>query len=721
MSLSSELQNFIFNLHTIENTNFFTTFIQTSKFLFTFVVNLTFSLFSFEWLNTVIFRINTLPLENLKLMNQSFLGLPQFNIFQEHLLNINYLNPVFIGCYNAIFICLPLSISHLYSIRETIIKNNKVGNISYFNTVIGITTYTYLCKFEVFNFLTKGESILYLLSLIVILVIIYRQNELEESVITVSGSLSFQSQANWKQHLLIPILLSWIEQIIYFPYLISIGDPFNNLYNGEKTIGYGIGLLLGLALGTLIFTTGLKQLCQFLWNLKPINPRIWRENANVFMNVIILIFVFATIPYYTLDFLTTNGVGLYSKEKILNENIINYTQNLRKKNYLFNITTMDIESFDTKQSNLALVPIEDVLYRGEKDVINRTQRQMLTVEEKAKNWMQNILAKLGIELKNEEKNNKNTENTERTLESNKLETSNIIPSPILARRFQQYGKFENNPLSTFVTQTSFIDNSTFSAVSGLSARIKTKYYENPVYQSLLKGDINLFLLNQEKFLYSSNSESIDIERKQKALKAYTNSIRKYKNLPYNTDFYNFFEGSKSFSNKLISHQAKGSLRIVRRLFRIDLKTSSSILSYNQSLYSQVPYEKASANLIHEELPVNKINNLKLENWQPVPLYAGWDANRHEYVITNRYLFTNSSRKENDKLWITNFPAQTTKNYKFEKSLNNILSIPNQDPRFQKAEAFIKTPLKYTTAPITISFSIPETILPPDRGIFLWYN
>jgi hypothetical protein len=104
------------------------------------------------------------------------------------------------------------------------------------------------------------------------------------------------------------------------------------------------------------------------------------------------------------------------------------------------------------------------------------------------------------------------------------------------------------------------------------------------------------------------------------------------------------------------------------------------------------------------------------------MYVGWDAQNREYVLTNRYINENGERKENtnSKLFVTTFPTQSKTNYtsKGKQSLNNTLSIPNTDERYQAAEKLLR--INYSTAPVTTTlYQQQQQFLPPDRGIFVW--
>lgn len=728
MTISSEVQYFLLNLKTIESSNIFGYFSEFIKLVTSVFLQILSSLLSFSWLNDLIYRVNTLPIESINIINQPFVGFDRLGVFQEHIAHPVFFNPFISGCCNAFFLCLPLSLSHIYSLKETAVSNARVGGISFAGTLIGLVSYHYCIAHGMFfptEQWVKGDSLIYLISLGIILMVIYNNSELELAKISSSRSISFQHSENWKKHLLIPFSLCWLEQIICFPYLNSIADPINNLYgnnNINNTAGYIVGFLLGAVLGITTFSFGFKSLCQFLWNIRPINPRIWRENVNTGFNIFMLILTFASIPYYTLDYLGSNALGFYSNEKIIQDNFEKQKKEVKKVSFL-EVDNLDIESFDTQKATMQL-PVEEVLYRGERDVLNRVFRQKMATEQNAKTFMENILRKLGVNTNKPD--DKPKEKKETKTDSKKARLFQSTESPFVGRRFKQYSKMEiNSPiLNNIFTQSAFLDNSIFRPAEGITARIKALYYDNPVYRTLLRGDISIFLLNQPKDQFSSNKEFTDIIQTQKALKSYNDSLRNYKNLPYKEDFYSFFNGTKSFSNKLNSHQAKGSLRLVRRLFRIDVEVENNIINknlrYDQPLFTNLETNQMKDNYSHEELVSNKTTQMNLTKWNPIPLYAGWDTLSREYLITNRYTTFNKIIQPTSKVLLTTFPYQSKQKFDSKASLNNILSIPNTDPRYINIEKNTQSKLNYTTIPVTATlYQKSGQFLPPDRGVFIW--
>lgn len=741
MTISSEIHSLLLTIKSIDEKNFLVAIFEILKTVGLFTIKPITYFISFHWLNDILYRVNTIPI-NLNLFNQqSYIGLDATNLFQEHLTNPWIFNPIISGLTNGFFLCLPLTISHLYSIRETLTNNRKVGALTLASSVGGILTYNVIMVTGGFNLLNQWirlDSFLYILTLGTILTLVYNQTELKLANLSTLSTVAFSEKGNWKTNIGLPFALSWMEQIVCLPYLTSITDPINNLWSYTNqnslttSIVYIISTSCGITIGVLFFSYGLNYVFQGIWNLVRVNPRIWREQLNNNFNILILVLTFASIPYYTLDYLMTNTVGLHSGEKVIQENADRYYQKLKTNpRELFNLEKIDYQSYDLQQPKI-LGSVEELEYRAEKDVENRFQRQASMANEKAKTFIRTIFQKLNIDITST-KNSTKTDPKQGATRSQQMDQNTQSGAFARTRRWKQLNRFDvggsgsnaESPFHNIVTQYAFIDNSMVVPVEGLQAKIKSRYYENPIYKLLLKGDISLFLLNQPTTQFVNQEDYTDVLQKQRALKGYTNTLRQYRNLPYQNEFYEFFDGSKSFSNKLISHQAKGSLRIVRRLFRIDLTTTSDnkyekTLRYDQPLYSSKDFSKIRNDLTHEELTSPTLQNYNLTKWEPIPIYMGWDESLRKYVLTNRYITYGKSSRTDKKLIVTSYPKETKNRFSSPKKLNNVLSIPNSDPRYKSLEKTLQTNLGYETVPVTATlFQKQEKLAPVDRGIFIW--
>ena len=231
-------------------------------------------------------------------------------------------------------------------------------------------------------------------------------------------------------------------------------------------------------------------------------------------------------------------------------------------------------------------------------------------------------------------------------------------------------------------------------------KIKEKYYSNPIYKNLLALDIDLFLNRQpDKFKLNTSQES-DLYTKRCILNSYYDSLRAYSKLPNVEEFENFFDGSKSFSNKVYNQQFKGTLRSVRRLFALNGELNNEdgttkqpqVLKFDQPLYEFSGTDKFSP--YHEELPELKNSaNAALSTQSPFindtltrPLYAGWDENLRKFVITNKLLPRKTAGTE------INITAEMQK--KFYSDLKTKNSKKNTISGAQK--------LKFTAWPLSLN-------------------
>ena len=728
MTLSSEIYSFIVNSNS--NTTFINYLLDLLKLISNLIIKPIFTFLSFNVTTDLIFRINTLPAEIINFFNQPYIGIERINFLQLHLNNIIHYHPLSSGCYNGIFLCLPFTISHIYSLKELSISNKKVGVICLTSTIIGIVGYNLLHNSTIldtliFSFL-RSQSIFYIFSIILLLVLIYENIDLETTKNTKFDSISFDENINIKKHIFVPILLCMTEQIVLFPYINSIGDPLNNAFNFDsidKKLLYVFGLVLGCFIGIFCIINITKLLLNFIWKIKPINTRIWRERLNIIFNTIMIGLVFSTFPYYTLDYLTINNIGLHSEERIIEKFLQNET--VKRKNDILQIGAnpdlIDLESYNIP-SNKNYSILENFNYRAEKDTMFLSNRSPGLVNRLAKNKMKEFLEKMGIKISTKEKI-KEKSLTKPNFELNENQpiiNPNISPNRNI--RWKSYSKLKtSSPLETIITKKAFNDFSIMKPTDQVVEEIKTRYYNNPIYKIILNGDIGLFLLNQKSADFSSNVDYFDIRKKEHALKNYINSLRSYQNLPYSSEFYSFFSGAKSFSNHVYTHQSKGTLRTIRRLFKVELNEPNKVLSYDQPLYSKESEKQLKGKIYHEEIFKNNSNELKLKKWNPIPFYVGWDNKSHKYVITNRFVTTTKEKDKNKEIFeVVTFPKTNKKNQKTIQNINNILSISANDFRFKESEKNLQTNLNYETIPTTVVLSQnPQIFSPPDRGIFVW--
>jgi hypothetical protein len=185
------------------------------------------------------------------------------------------------------------------------------------------------------------------------------------------------------------------------------------------------------------------------------------------------------------------------------------------------------------------------------------------------------------------------------------------------------------------------------------------FYRSPYYKILMRTDIDAFLARQPKTQLLTAEEETELYYKRSMLSDYYNSLRKYRRMNNSEDFQLAYGGVKSFAHRVFNHQFKGTNRIARRLFAIDLspeahpnfpESRNRVFKYDMPLFDDTESHNP---MIHEEL--QKARELKKQTvkskrprraiqrklfFKPAntnPFYCGWDETKRQFVLTNRLL------------------------------------------------------------------------------------
>nr|BBD21571.1 hypothetical chloroplast RF1 [Rhipidosiphon lewmanomontiae] len=227
--------------------------------------------------------------------------------------------------------------------------------------------------------------------------------------------------------------------------------------------------------------------------------------------------------------------------------------------------------------------------------------------------------------------------------------------------FSEIAKFGFDVFSIFETpEVDPFDEELFSD-------LKQKYSDNFLYRFFIHCDISNFMKRQPYKL--SSQDEVDLFKKRIALSEYYNTLRSYSKLPLVFKF--LFCGPKSYSNRIYNQQFQGTLKIVDHLFAIHLEKQQnihllpemketreryyflkdpSVLKFDQPLYKKDL--KSKNPLVHEQL-MQYLPLLAyyvklipfLEEEKPLPFFVGWDNEKHQFIVTNRFL-TNSTTLSN---------------------------------------------------------------------------
>ena len=206
---------------------------------------------------------------------------------------------------------------------------------------------------------------------------------------------------------------------------------------------------------------------------------------------------------------------------------------------------------------------------------------------------------------------------------------------------------ENEFLSLFDTGLSPLFIAEIPEPSMLEKNLKSKFVENPLYQLLLRLDVDSFLRRQPASHSLSPLEETILFQKRQIVEHYYNTLRQYTRLQNWDDFQALSHGSKSYANRVYNHQFKGTLKVVRRLFAITLDRKQNlgdnrvspnrVLKFDQPLFKD--NERRVGSHLHEELIHARRDSAYaspfLEISTPKPLYAGWDEELRKLVVTNR--------------------------------------------------------------------------------------
>lgn len=204
--------------------------------------------------------------------------------------------------------------------------------------------------------------------------------------------------------------------------------------------------------------------------------------------------------------------------------------------------------------------------------------------------------------------------------------------------FKEFGKYAFDYFSANVNfETDEYEDS-------LGRRLKRKYFANHVYQNLLRADHFLFSTRQPRKHRLKVDEENTLFEKRQILASYYDSLRTYSKLPYLESYEDLFIGPKSYANRVYNQQFKGTLKVVKRLFSVNLEPrhnpfQKSILKYDKPLYTYKNNDQPRH--LHEEL-MHNLSELKdqepfLKETNPIPFYAGWDEDSRKFLITNYLL------------------------------------------------------------------------------------
>lgn len=632
-------------------------------------------IFSFQWIRNFTLLPTTIPSISSSIFRETFFLETPSKIFFEFL-EIPSLdhNKLVLGFFNSFFFTLPISVIHLISVRRLLIQGIPAGVFSISGYLFGqflfLICVIFGIRFILIPWLTF-EPLSYILGLLLIFRIIYSM--VQESLSPFRGWDLTDSR--YQNFFLTSFALAWCEQTSILQYLGNISITSNpTLLEGFSTnssitsllshTNYLIGIFCGSIFFTLLWGGFFIKCRDLIISYTPLFKSSFMQLLNTTTFVVAIGFSLSSIPYYGLDYLFTGPLGFVSQDKSFNNTIFS-TYNVKDTSQylggLSNYETVEIDVSPFDRGRYMLFPqsqpftFEDLNYQGEAEWTTRADKMSSITDSKSGFLTLSKIIKpkqsgtSQIEFEDFKKyETLNTPLPEKNFGAGTDTSSfgqriqdwyDLNPEAEEDKnRIDLFQDFTNSSFSTEFLQTKSIFE------PEVEQKIKHKYYTNPIYKNLLALDIDLFLNRQPANFKISNTQELDLVNKRRILNSYYDSLRAYSKLPYSEDFEEFFDGSKSFSNKVYNQQFKGTLKSLRRLFTLTPtkgRESSQVLKFDQLHYDFSADEKFFP--YHEELVGSELNITDSKNSPFIrdtitrPLYAGWDENLRKFVITNKLM------------------------------------------------------------------------------------
>ncbi len=627
------------------------------------IKNSIFYFLSFQWIRDFTLLPVIIPqISNSIFQENFFLEKPFSMVFSFLEIPAYSKDKLFIGFLNSFFLTLPITTSHIIAIRNLLVKGSLAGINSFSGIVFGQWVFIVSIIFGLRPILIPWlsiEPLSYFLGVFLILKALYSM--IHEPVVPLF--LETSNKKELASFFLFHFCLAFCEQTCIFQYVGNISasaDPTSlETFYSKNTLesflihsNYALGLLLGCCLFTGLFVFVLLKLRDF-FNLTSDLKKTMRKRIQFFCLTCSMAFTLSSIPFYGFDYLFTGPLGFVSQDQIFQKTILaqtNLKDTMNLLGYSSNYKTLDtdIAPFDRGKYIVPnLDPIaedqtfEDLNYRGEYHWTRRQDTLSSIHSGQFKKWSEKFLGP----RKKEQKPVQFKEDFSENLFKNAENSQYMDSVSKLGSRVEDSYLYENETsLSTFLKftkqsfSTSFFQQMNPNSEKHLEKEIKQKYYANPVYKFLLNRDIDFFINRQPKSFLLDSTHEKDLVKKRLMLANYYDTLRDYSQISNNEAFENFFNGSKSYADRVYNQQFKGTLRVVRRLFSLSLDETENPNLHSVLKFDQPLYKFDSLSSYHEELQKpNLENSIGLQTNYPIPFYAGWDTQTRKFVLTNRML------------------------------------------------------------------------------------
>ena len=794
---------------------------ETLVYLFVSIKCILTYIFSFQWLRNVSYFPILVPQLHSSVLNETyFLHNPVSTIFTFLETPTYGNNKYLLGFLNSFFFCLPISCAHVICARRLLIQGIPAGIASGLGTILGQWWFATCILFGLRSFIVPWfsfEPLNFIIGICLLLNIIHEMTHQRSfNIINTKG----KDKTKLIRIFLLNLILSWTEQSCIFQYFgnLTFGPEPTALeiFSSNTEIqsflidgSYLLGLLAGSFLFTGLFGFLSIRLSNFIYPLFKLSLSKWINLLNFGLISLTIAFTLTSIPYYGLDYLFTGPLGFISQDKALEKtffslgNVENTKQILlsdgKTNSFNTDLNAFDRGSYLNSPESSRYQSFEDLNYQGEYAWTGKTDRQpqLYQQENVLTNLINNFfgespkkkksisspkgttqtsaLNQIGQEKKKENLTSKNLISSELASddeESNHYNNEKIddledeeIESELVGlkkRISEELNYSEEVPIDDYLDENFSPEFLSIDPELNrkVEEKIKQNYYSNPIYKSLLSVDIDSFLAKQPTFQKLTKNEEKKLFEKRLILGSYYDSLRYYNQLPYTEQFQEFFDGSKSYADRVFNQQFKGTLKVVRRLFSITVDPEENtkenpVLKFDQPLY--LNSNESNYKPFHEELSQKKMQKTHfLEIANSTPFYAGWDQGLRKLVITNRllprslagyalYSPTKIKGKEyqtlanfidsNKKIEFTTWPLSKSTLEKEPKSLSNIsynvlfesIKDPKNKSKVEKLKDFFELeekeptetfPPNLTRLNVENSESIQE-VLPPNKGGFIW--
>ena len=305
--------------------------LQTSSYAFSSIKVLIIYLISFQWLRDLAYLPILIPQISTTILKENyFLDTPLSNFFTLLETPTYDNNKFIIGFLNSFFLCLPLSTTHLISIRRLLIQGVPAGVISSIGTILGYTCFIFSVIFGlrliVIPWLSY-EPLSYLIGIFLTLTVVYDMAH-ERTV----RKFDWSQKSKLIQIFFINFTLTWTEQSCIFNYFgnltlnaqPTILDNFSSITGPGSILthsSYLIGILLGSLFFTILFSIICLQVSNLSLKLSVLPYSRWLRYINFSLLTLIIAFTFTSIPFYSLDYLFAGPLGFISQDKGLDKTI----------------------------------------------------------------------------------------------------------------------------------------------------------------------------------------------------------------------------------------------------------------------------------------------------------------------------------------------------------------------------------------------------------------